>query len=432
MDNHSNREVPISDSEHADDYFAELCALASTGTLSSVEWHQLEVHLSRCASCRALRAEYDRVLATTLPAMASSRSGFDDGQSSNSYAFEEAEAALFERIRRENIEPDKPVSSPQVASRLRKFWPTALAAAIVFGCSYAGYRLRAHHDNPLQSAHNGGEGDASIARSVPQGLRRDLGSSPEVNDRKMASRLSELEHRLNASASKETALEGERQSLLNQLAERNSALKEQTRHDEELEQKLSFEEADSQTLRSELDQATNQRLLLIPSSDALQRQVTDLQSELGKRDHLIAKQEELLDHDGDIRNLMGARDLYIGEIYDVAKSGKTQKPFGRVFYTQGKSLVFYAYDLDQQPGVELASTFQAWGRKGIDQKHDVSLGIFYQDDQNKMRWVLKSNDSVTLSKLDAVFVTIEPHGESSKPTGKPLLFTYLRLPPNHP
>jgi hypothetical protein len=27
---------------------------------------------------------------------------------------------------------------------------------------------------------------------------------------------------------------------------------------------------------------------------------------------------------------------------------------------------------------------------------------------------------------------VEPNGESSKPSGKPLLFTYLRLTPNHP
>jgi hypothetical protein len=116
----------------------------------------------------------------------------------------------------------------------------------------------------------------------------------------------------------------------------------------------------------------------------------------------------------------------------VAKTGKTQKPFGRVFYTKGKSLIFYAYDLDQQPGVKLASTFQAWGRKGIDQQQDINLGIFYQDDQNKKRWILKSNDPVTLTQIDAVFVTVEPNGESSKPSGKPLLFTYLRLTPNHP
>jgi len=150
------------------------------------------------------------------------------------------------------------------------------------------------------------------------------------------------------------------------------------------------------------------------------------------KDQQLSKHEEMLEHDRDIRNLIGARDLYIAEIYDVAKTGKTQKPFGRVFYTKGKSLVFYAYDLDQQPGVKLASTFQAWGRKGIDQQHDINLGIFYQDDQSKKRWILKSNDPTTLAQIDAVFVTVEPPGESSKPSGKPLLFTYLRLTPNHP
>jgi hypothetical protein len=82
--------------------------------------------------------------------------------------------------------------------------------------------------------------------------------------------------------------------------------------------------------------------------------------------------------------------------------------------------------------VKLTSTFQAWGRRGIDQQHDVNLGIFYQDDQNKKRWILKSNDATTLGQIDAVFVTVEPNGESPKPSGKPLLFTYLRLTPNHP
>jgi hypothetical protein len=42
----------------------------------------------------------------------------------------------------------------------------------------------------------------------------------------------------------------------------------------------------------------------------------------------------LLDHDRDIRELMGARDLYIAEVYDVARSGEMQKPCGRVFLTK--------------------------------------------------------------------------------------------------
>jgi hypothetical protein len=103
-----------------------------------------------------------------------------------------------------------------------------------------------------------------------------------------------------------------------------------------------------------------------------------------------------------------------------------------VFYTKDKSLIFYGYDLDQQPGVKKAGVFQAWGGRGADRQHAVSLGLLYKDDANQKRWVLKFNDAKAISQIDAVFVTVEPEGGSTKPSGKPLLFTYLRLDPNHP
>jgi hypothetical protein len=140
----------------------------------------------------------------------------------------------------------------------------------------------------------------------------------------------------------------------------------------------------------------------------------------------------LLDRDRDVRNLIGARNLYIAEIYDVAQTGDTQKPFGRVFYTKDKSLISYGYDLDQQPGLKKAGAFQAWGGRGADRQHTVSLGLLFKDDANLKHWVLKFNDAKTISQIDAVFVTVEPEGGSAKPSGKPLLFTYLRLDPNHP
>ena len=136
-----------------------------------------------------------------------------------------------------------------------------------------------------------------------------------------------------------------------------------------------------------------------------------------------------------IRDTLGPIDVRVNNAGIMAVApllNQSLKPFGRVFYTKGKSLVFHAYDLDQQPGLKRASTFQAWARAGSDPKHDRSLGIFYQDDINKQRWILKFNDSKTLSQIDAVFVTVEPNGKSVKPSGKPLLFTYLRMAPNHP
>jgi hypothetical protein len=195
---------------------------------------------------------------------------------------------------------------------------------------------------------------------------------------------------------------------------------------------LALSQSTVQSLEDKLGLVASKNAQDATQSQALQAQVNALNASLQEKNQEVARGDDLLQHDRDIRNLMGARDLYIAEIYDVAKTGDTQKPFGRVFYTKGKSLVFYAYDLDQQPGVKLANTFQAWGRRGPDPQHDVNLGIFYQDDQNKKRWILKFNDPATLAQIDAVFVTVEPNGKSSKPSGKPLLFTYLRMTPNHP
>jgi hypothetical protein len=129
---------------------------------------------------------------------------------------------------------------------------------------------------------------------------------------------------------------------------------------------------------------------------------------------------------------MGARDLYIAEVYDVARTGETQKPYGRVFYTRGKSLIFYAYDLDQQTEAKKVNTFQAWGRRGPDRQQALNLGIFYQDDGARKRWILKCDDPKTLAQIDGVFVTVEPNGGSHRPSGKSLLFAYLKIDPNHP
>ncbi|HVI07420.1 MAG TPA: anti-sigma factor, partial [Candidatus Binatia bacterium] len=100
--------------------------------------------------------------------------------------------------------------------------------------------------------------------------------------------------------------------------------------------------------------------------------------------------------------------------------------------TRGKSLIFYAYDLDQQAGLKQVSTFQAWGRRGPDRQQALSLGIFYEDNAARKRWILKCNDPKTLAQIDAVFVTVEPQGGSHKPSDRALLFTYLKVNPNHP
>ncbi len=119
-------------------------------------------------------------------------------------------------------------------------------------------------------------------------------------------------------------------------------------------------------------------------------------------------------------------------MYEVGTNGKTKKPYGRVFYTKGKSLIFYGYDLDQQSGLKNASTFQAWGLRGPDRNNALNLGIMYVDNSTNRRWVLRFDDPSALAQINAVFVTVEPSGGSRAPQGKEVLFAYLNEEPNHP
>ena len=200
----------------------------------------------------------------------------------------------------------------------------------------------------------------------------------------------------------------------------------------ELTEKLESAQNNSRSLQEKLDSLAQQSTQDAARAKASETKVSDLTRALEEQQGALEQRDELLAHDRDIRELMGARDLYIAEIYDVAGTGETKKPYGRVFYTRGKSLIFYAYDLDQQTALKRASTFQAWGLRGPDRQQAINLGVFYEDNATKKRWVLKCDDPKTLAQIDAVFVTVEPNGGNHKPSGKSLLFAYLRVDPNHP
>jgi hypothetical protein len=178
-------------------------------------------------------------------------------------------------------------------------------------------------------------------------------------------------------------------SLQRSVADKQQVTAEEQKSAEQrksLDLKLQTAEASLQKTEEELDSLRQQRSLDQSRSQSLEAQIRDLHGQLREREQAINKEEELLAHDKDIRDLMGARDLYIAEVYDVGRDGATQKPYGRVFCTKGKSLIFCAYDLDQQAGAKSA-TLQAWGRRGPDKEQALNLGVFYKDTVGKKRWV---------------------------------------------
>ena len=192
----------------------------------------------------------------------------------------------------------------------------------------------------------------------------------------------------------------------------------------DLEQAYQGAQAELVNLRAERDRVTL-RLASLESENAI------LAASSRDQERRLRNQEQYLASDRDIRELMGARQLYMADVFDVSSDSRTRKPYGRVFYTKSKSLIFYAFDLDRQPGVKNV-TFQAWGRNESSQRTPVNLGILYHDSEQNRRWFLRFEDPQQLAEIDAIFVTVEPHGGSKKPTGKPFLYASLRREPNHP
>jgi hypothetical protein len=220
--------------------------------------------------------------------------------------------------------------------------------------------------------------------------------------------------------------------LENDLRSADANRQDLMRQRTDLAHKIEAAETDSRALQEKLDSNVQQSAQDGARAKASEGKVSELTRQLKDREAELVQQDELLAHDRDIRDLMGARDLYIAEVYDIAGSGETKKPYGRVFYTRGKSLIFYAYDLDQQAALKRANTFQAWGRRGPDRQTALNLGVFYEDNASRKRWILKCDDPKALEQIDAVFVTVEPNGGSHKPSSKSLLFAYLKVNPNHP
>jgi hypothetical protein len=411
--------------------FEELCALSTTGELTAEEWARLSEHLIGCNACRETQRQYERIIAAAIPSLAAESGADEDVECApGSWSIEEAENTLMESLRGEPAPSrGRPISPSPRWRHARRY---AVAALILAACGLVGYRI---------GIHQGRRTDASVAPagspapSTPARIAQSAAAALPSEEKKPApedDQAAALRSQARQNQQELTKLREKLGQVEEELAERNANLDRSVVDRSELSRELAQAQANAQSLEARLTIIGNQTAQDTLQSLGLKTQVNDLKAEIEEKDKQIAGERELLDRDRDVRNLIGARNLYIAEIYDVGQSGDTQKPFGRVFYTKDKSLIFYGYDLDQQPGVKKAAAFQAWGGRGADRQHAVSLGLLYKDDANQKRWVLKFNDAKTISQIDAVFVTVEPEGGSTKPSGKPLLFTYLRLDPNHP
>jgi len=166
---------------------------------------------------------------------------------------------------------------------------------------------------------------------------------------------------------------------------------------------------------------------------AQNREIRSLNERLQDQSSAKERDQDVLNAETRLRELVGARNLHIVDVYDTDSSGKTKKAVGRVFYTQGQSLVFYAYDLSTNRPDTGKYAYYVWGHKDGNDESVRNLGTLDPDDASQKRWMLKVNDAKVLSNIDRVFVTVEQNGKLDvHPHGKRILSAYLGSPANHP
>jgi hypothetical protein len=429
--------------------FLELCAVSTSGDLTEEEHKKLEAHLASCTECRQALREFEAAVDLGAPLLASKLAAVPTEESAVPQRKLAGPVALKDR------DSEPPQESPGVSTgeetrgfafgqRMRYrpsqvnwnyvWMPFAACVLLTIALGITAYRVGKSRNADAQVAPaTSGVADTRI-EALEQRIS-DAGHEREILRTQLAERdkvIAELRRQTDQQARSLDEMKSAQSNLEQSLQTDDS--EKQRIADERAGIAKKFDEAQVslQKMQSELDSVSRERAQDEAQDASLRNQIKDLSGQLREQEQTVSKQDELLSHDRDIRELMGARDLYVAEVYDVGRDGATQKSTGRVFYTKGKSLIFYAYDLDQQPGARSASVFQAWGRRGPERQEALNLGIFYEDNAAKKRWVLKFNDPKVLEQIDAVFVTVEPNGGSHKPSGKPVLDAYLQLPPNHP
>jgi len=418
--------------------FKELAALAAGGLLSGAEDMELRSHLEVCAPCRHDLAEYEDMLFNQFPLVGSSTGSLPSAKNGRHY-----KTRFIERARAEGINvADGAEAAQSLWKRVRQlllplpvlgYGATAVLAIL---CGLLGVRLRGvqerelAHTKEIQALQ-----DQSVAlQGANTGLEKRVENLSKGNGvtEEAERRLSGAKEQYSLLAARYVALERELKTATEHAAALSAEREVRNGREQSLSAKVKETEVSLAAMSDELQSLRKTQTTEAAALNEKLSQVKELEGQLAGMNDSMDRVKKLFAADRDIRDLMGARNLHITDVYDVDSKGKTKQPFGRVFYTENRSLIFYAFDLNKQKNAAADRSFQVWGYQEAAVRSIQSLGMLFQDDQKQNRWVLKFNDPAVLAEIDAVFVTAEPAGGSNKPTGQKLLYAYVGSNPNHP
>jgi hypothetical protein len=424
------------------EHYRELCAAASIGQATPEELLELERHASECEACGQAYFDYLNLAAQQFAA-AQNDPTLSPERARESLNSELFERRFFERAEREGIQFSSDVGqevrhlTPTVPSsswrKLQRTSVEAIAAVLLIGVALSGgyfYGKRSFHTMPPDlNANNSGSSAVAVP---PVGFDQHIAELKATNET-LEAQIAELKASLDKAGeqlrSTETDLTA-RSEDRRKLAADKDALEAQLKgvHDA-LTSSQALAASAQQDAVKQRDHSDDVEATLLADEVTIH----NLSQQLADKSAMLDQERQLLALGHDVSDLMGARNLHIVDVVDTDPRGKTQPAFGRIFFTEGKSLVFYAYDLNDAKIQKANYQYGVWAKKEGGDKQVQRLGIFYSDDKAQRRWVFKCNDPKILTEIDSVFVTLEPiNGDPSRPKGPNLMYAYLRGQPNHP
>jgi hypothetical protein len=394
-----------------------LCALAAAGLLEGAEFVDFQAHLRECGECRFDYEELSSLVTRELP---QARGSFRQKLAEmTAKPLPDSRQRFLRRARAEGL-----VFSPEVETPVRSGpWylrPAMLApvaALVVIAFSLTVYRFRETPDTARATNSAAAQQIADLKRensALTASLSR-LNESAVTSQREIKTLRSQLDAENLRRNSEQAGGEAARS------ASQTAQLLDESRNQEKLLAEARDEAAHSSQLRLD-DEA---------SMVEQQTRITELTNKLRIASATLEQERQLAASGKDVRELMASRQLHVIDVRDTDPNGNLSPAFGRVFLTEGKSLTFYAFDLNEDSVLNGKRSFQVWAVPQAGKDSPRSLGFLHMDAKAQGRWVLKVDNPELVKEIGSVFVTVEPSAGGKQPSGEKMLYAYLGEA-NHP
>lgn len=393
--------------------YEELTALGAGGLLTADEYSELHEHLAGCAECQRDAKGLREMVRSGLPLLPQfseqvkkTNIGPDDGVRDRFLARASSEGLRF------SPKLQTPESPARLSFGLRLAFVIPAVCILLLGVFF-GPKI----SNRLISMSQATQEKNRLARENSA-----LSSQLEGRDKVLAAQQKEItDLHAQLGAALKTAENYRRDGQ-----EKGVRLERSTSEAAQLLNEIENRDKQLAASTDEIARINQLRAIDKTSQDAQRTRIKEISDQLRIADATLDMERQLSAAGQDIRQLLVSRQLHVVDVRDTDENGNPSASFARVFLTEGKSLMFFAFDLNASRRSNAQRRFQVWGEE-LGKKGSVrSLGVLSLDDQNQNRWALEVNNPGLLTGVNAVFVTVS--SSANRNSSPRELYAYLGTP----